>query len=99
MGEQDEKRLFPAYNIAVIQEVNHYIVENVRTARRFIKKVFPEKEKAAGVRSAVFFIGALSFLVSDIVLILNTFGKTSKQSLRILNLSLYYLGQLLTVSA
>ena len=33
MGEQDEKRLFPAYNIAVIQEVNHYIVENVRTAR------------------------------------------------------------------
>ena len=44
MGEQDEKRLFPAYNIAVIQEVNHYIVENVRTARRFIKKVFPEKD-------------------------------------------------------
>ena len=45
--------------------------------------------------TAVFFIGALSFLVSDIVLILNTFGKTSKQSLRVLNLSLYYLGQLL----
>lgn len=44
MGEQDEKRLFPAYNIAVIQEVNHYIVENVRTARRFIKKIFPEKD-------------------------------------------------------
>ena len=45
--------------------------------------------------AAVFLLGALSFLVSDIVLILNTFGKTTKQSLRVLNLSLYYLGQLL----
>ncbi len=45
--------------------------------------------------TAVFLLGALSFLVSDIVLILNTFGKTTRQSLRVLNLSLYYLGQLL----
>lgn len=42
----------------------------------------------------MFFIGAVLFLVSDIVLILNTFGKETKFSLRITNLTLYYLGQL-----
>ena len=45
--------------------------------------------------SAVFEAGALLFLVSDIVLILNTFGSESRFSLRITNLSLYYLGQIL----
>lgn len=42
-----------------------------------------------------FAAGALFFLVSDIVLILNTFGSETKQSLRITNISLYYIGQLL----
>lgn len=46
-------------------------------------------------RYIIFVIGAISFLISDIVLILNTFGKTTKFSLRITNLSLYYIGQLL----
>lgn len=46
-------------------------------------------------RYIIFVIGAISFLISDIVLILNTFGKTTKFSLRIVNLSLYYIGQLL----
>ena len=45
--------------------------------------------------SAMFACGAVLFLVSDIVLILNTFGKETKFSLRITNLSLYYLGQIL----
>ena len=45
--------------------------------------------------TAVFAGGALLFLLSDIVLILNTFGKETKQSLRITNISLYYVGQLL----
>ena len=40
-------------------------------------------------------IGAALFTVSDVVLIFNTFGETTKFSLRITNLSLYYLGQLL----
>ena len=40
-------------------------------------------------------IGAVLFTVSDVVLIFNTFGKESKFSLRITNLSLYYIGQLL----
>ena len=43
----------------------------------------------------IFLFGALLFLASDIILILNTFGKKSKFSLRIANLSLYYVGQLL----
>ena len=53
---------------------------------------------AVNMKSAfalVYAIGALLFLVSDVVLILNTFTKTTKFSLRITNLSLYYLGQLM----
>ena len=45
--------------------------------------------------TGLFAAGALFFLVSDIVLILNTFGSETKQSLRITNISLYYIGQLL----
>jgi uncharacterized membrane protein YhhN len=45
--------------------------------------------------TTMFMVGSLLFLISDIVLILNTFGKESKFSLRIANLSLYYLGQIL----
>lgn len=48
-----------------------------------------------GAHSIVYLIGALLFLVSDVVLILNTFGGSTKFSLRIVNISLYYLGQLM----
>lgn len=40
-------------------------------------------------------VGAVAFLISDMVLIFNTFGKEQKFSMRIANLSVYYLGQLL----
>ena len=50
---------------------------------------------APSSHSVVFFIGALLFLISDIVLILNTFGPKQQQKLRVTNLSLYYIGQLL----
>lgn len=40
-------------------------------------------------------IGAVLFTVSDVVLIFNTFGSTTKFSMRIMNLSFYYAGQLL----
>ena len=43
----------------------------------------------------IYALGAVLFTVSDIVLIFNTFGKESKFSLRITNLSLYYAGQIL----
>lgn len=49
----------------------------------------------SNMRYIIFRIGAVSFLISDIVLILNTFGKETKFVLRITNLSLYYVGQLL----
>ena len=45
--------------------------------------------------AGLFALGALLFLVSDVVMILNTFGKEQKFSLRITNLSLYYIGQVL----
>ena len=45
--------------------------------------------------NAVFAAGAALFLVSDIVLILNTFGSEFRQSLRNTNISLYYAGQVL----
>ena len=45
--------------------------------------------------TAVFAAGSLLFLISDIVLILNTFGKETRQSLRVTNITLYYVGQLL----
>lgn len=43
----------------------------------------------------VYAIGAILFTASDIVLIFNTFSGVTKFSLRITNLSLYYIGQLL----
>ena len=45
--------------------------------------------------TAVFAAGAALFLISDIVLILNTFGGEFRQSLRNTNISLYYAGQIL----
>lgn len=47
------------------------------------------------VPHVLFAIGAVLFLVSDIVMVFNTFGKTQRTSLRATNLLLYYLGQLL----
>ena len=45
--------------------------------------------------TGIFAAGAVLFLISDIVLILNTFGPETKTSLRITNIVLYYIGQLL----
>lgn len=45
--------------------------------------------------TGIFAAGAVLFLISDIVLILNTFGSETKMSLRITNIGLYYIGQLL----
>ena len=46
-------------------------------------------------RSLIYAIGAVLFTASDVVLIFNTFSGTTRFSLRIANLSLYYLGQIL----
>ena len=38
LGETAHERVLPAYNLEVIRGIRHFIVENVRTARRFLKK-------------------------------------------------------------
>lgn len=43
----------------------------------------------------MFAAGAFLFLISDIILILNRFGKESKLAMCVANLALYYIGQLL----
>lgn len=43
----------------------------------------------------LFAVGAVLFLVSDVVMVFNTFGKKQRLSLRATNLLLYYVGQLL----
>ena len=48
-----------------------------------------------GTDALLFAVGGVLFLVSDLILIFNTFMGTTKFSLRIANLSLYYAGQLL----
>lgn len=45
--------------------------------------------------NVVYAAGAVLFTASDIVLIFNTFSGTTKFSLRITNLSLYYIGQMM----
>ena len=38
LGETEHSRVLPAYNHEVILNIRHFIVENIRTARRFLKK-------------------------------------------------------------
>ncbi len=45
--------------------------------------------------TTIFTLGAVLFLISDLILILNTFGPEAKFTLRVANLMLYYIGQLL----
>lgn len=42
LGDTSIERVIPAYNIEIVSGLKHYIVENVRTARRFLKKCNPE---------------------------------------------------------
>lgn len=44
LGETDFDRILPVYNKTVIADLHHFIVEDVRTARRFIKKLIPETD-------------------------------------------------------
>ena len=39
LGETEHRKVLPEYNTEVILQIKHFIVENVRTARRFLKKV------------------------------------------------------------
>ncbi|MBR4421971.1 MAG: lysoplasmalogenase [Erysipelotrichaceae bacterium] len=46
-------------------------------------------------RALIYAVGAVLFTASDVVLIFNTFSGVSRFSMRITNLTLYYLGQIL----
>jgi Predicted methyltransferases len=41
LGETDHRKVLPEYNREIIAQISHFIVENVRTARRFLKKSDP----------------------------------------------------------
>ena len=74
-------KIFGVFYLGAIMLLNCVAVSNLVTAPSAFTELFA--------------VGALLFLISDIVLILNTFGPKSKFSLRVTNLSLYYIGQLL----
>ena len=74
-------KIFGVFYLGAIMLLNCVAVRNLMTA--------------PSAFTGLFAAGALLFLISDIVLILNTFGQKSKFSLRVTNLSLYYIGQLL----
>ncbi|GHU10166.1 S-adenosylmethionine-dependent methyltransferase [Alphaproteobacteria bacterium] len=41
LGDTEHRRVLPEYNREIILGIKHFIVENVRTARRFLKKTEP----------------------------------------------------------
>ncbi|MDR2139654.1 MAG: SAM-dependent methyltransferase [Tannerella sp.] len=41
LGDTGHRRVLPEYNLDVIREIRHFVVENVRSARRFLKKADP----------------------------------------------------------
>ena len=41
LGDTDHRRVLPEYNREIILQIKHFIVENIRTARRFLKKTEP----------------------------------------------------------
>jgi len=41
LGETEHRRVLPEYNREMVLSIRHFIVENIRTARRFLKKMEP----------------------------------------------------------
>lgn len=41
LGETEHRKVLPEYNLEVILQLKYFIVENIRTARRFLKKADP----------------------------------------------------------
>jgi 16S rRNA (cytidine1402-2'-O)-methyltransferase len=42
LGETEVSRVIPSYNVDIIRTVKYFIVENIRSARRFLKQAIPE---------------------------------------------------------
>ncbi|MBL1232337.1 MAG: SAM-dependent methyltransferase [Flavobacteriales bacterium] len=43
LGESAYSQVIPSFNNTILQEIDVFVVENIKTARRFIKKTAPEK--------------------------------------------------------
>lgn len=43
LGESTYDQVIPSFNNTILQEIDVFIVENIKTARRFIKKTAPDK--------------------------------------------------------
>jgi len=41
LGETSPINVIPEYNLRIAEKLNHFIVEDLRTARRFLKKILP----------------------------------------------------------
>jgi 16S rRNA (cytidine1402-2'-O)-methyltransferase len=41
LGEESSSAGFPEINLRVVEKLHHFVVEDVRTARRFLKKILP----------------------------------------------------------
>lgn len=52
LGDTDLDKILPAYNSEIVNRINCFIVEDVRTARRFLKKINP----ATDIDSIEFFV-------------------------------------------
>ncbi|MBS7334021.1 MAG: SAM-dependent methyltransferase [Weeksellaceae bacterium] len=46
LGESTYNRVLPEFNLEVIRSINTFVVENEKSARKFIKQVCPEKVQA-----------------------------------------------------
>ncbi len=51
LGETEINQVLPAYNHDIIVEIKHFIVENIRSARRFLKKT----EKSIDIDTLTFY--------------------------------------------
>ena len=42
LGDTETERSLPSFNNEILSGIKHFIVENIRTARRFLKKTNPD---------------------------------------------------------
>lgn len=52
LGESSTEKSFPVENVAIIRRIKHFIVEDIRTVRRFLKKV----DKSINIDELTFFV-------------------------------------------
>ena len=39
LGDTELSQVLPTYNFSVVREIRHFVVEEIRTARRFLRKL------------------------------------------------------------